>query len=906
MYAMLFQPAALADGMLDAATLKMLLLIGGVEPNPGPVATASQETACGADIEPYHTATKSLRVWLNHNNFRYKVMAYQRNYEWGEVQVHGLLNSIKCVSNPSKQQTKSRGGDPFCLSTGEVFLLQTHTARATGDVVDGLKASSWFQRGKRDVEIVDGQQRITTFFIIYSVLQHCISATALELLPDDVELVTQLQEIATDLEKRFSWQDGNDHRILLTQKRDTGVGLEMAMFSFCPDDEQLADLLRADKVDNSRREQAVAVHVHRWLQAVLMPDKVVKQRAHWLMNFLDALDNKVFWTTTLTPYRNLALETFINYNCESMRVMLSTADIIKVALISEVETQRKVPAALTGWQNCSTACDDASNYAAGNDWQWCSILSAKSIGAFIDNLRHVCIIQEALHLDKRGDLRLDNFNIDLVRHFTSIRGTRNGWDPTAYVIKELLPYTAAYATMITQRLYTTGSDARAPRVSSVALKPQAIISLRNLLRACGFATVIRQVHAVSDIQQGLKDFINSSQIVRGAFLHIAAQDSDFGKDSVQSQIQMMKGLFFYDDLYCNKLGRALLIQIENQMHETEGASDGGTDNPWRGKITVEHILPKKANHESYTKHFGPHAHKTYLHKLGNLSLLSKIHNSKASNSPVFSKIVIWRRARLLTFKSLEQHIENDMNWDEEALLDRHVELLKQLANRHLELSAQSQVPWKEWKEQLKAAADPSNPATQTAAKPHKRPKKRRAPANADEGAARPSKMLRTKLSIDPSVMESPRPDPEIDEHGNIVTLPQWKFKTLIQAPISKKTAKSIQANFDTLCAIGFTLIVDRFRAEWTANLIQYKKALRRDGNAQEYTNYVYAYKFTDWVPAKGSASAPEPLSLLRKRMRQVIKDDYCEFKPDLHKLAKHSDSKARNKKPVVAEPDADV
>ena len=69
--------------------------------------------------------------------------------------------------------------------------------------------------------------------------------------------------------------------------------------------------------------------------------------------------------------------------------------------------------------------------------------------------------------------------------------------------------------------------------------------------------------------------------------------------------------------------------------------------------------------------------KGYVHKLGNLTLLSKILNSKAQNDVLSRKINDLKKSELPITKELVKKLENlNLLWNEEQIILRQSELAK--------------------------------------------------------------------------------------------------------------------------------------------------------------------------------------------------------------------------------------
>lgn len=89
------------------------------------------------------------------------IPAYQRGYRWTEKQVEDLLRDLLCFAYDSKED-------------GEFYCLQPVIARK---ITDKSKLESIFKADNVDVlqekgvwEIIDGQQRLTSIYLLYKYL----------------------------------------------------------------------------------------------------------------------------------------------------------------------------------------------------------------------------------------------------------------------------------------------------------------------------------------------------------------------------------------------------------------------------------------------------------------------------------------------------------------------------------------------------------------------------------------------------------------------------------------------------------------------------------------------------------------------------------------------------------------
>lgn len=103
---------------------------------------------------------KSVRELLG---MKFFVPSYQRGYRWTELQVKDLLNDIWEFSTKAKQDSEFYCLQPLVVKRKDEDVLNSIKAATSIEEVKTLLKGSW--------EVIDGQQRLTTLFIILSVLE---------------------------------------------------------------------------------------------------------------------------------------------------------------------------------------------------------------------------------------------------------------------------------------------------------------------------------------------------------------------------------------------------------------------------------------------------------------------------------------------------------------------------------------------------------------------------------------------------------------------------------------------------------------------------------------------------------------------------------------------------------------
>ena len=90
------------------------------------------------------------------------------------------------------------------------------------------------------------------------------------------------------------------------------------------------------------------------------------------------------------------------------------------------------------------------------------------------------------------------------------------------------------------------------------------------------------------------------------------------------------------------------------------------------EYTIEHIAPQTPSNCKYSDEF----EKLYLHKAGNLALLTKSQNSKFNNKSFEYKRALFQDTALSSYTE----IRNNTDWTESEILKRHSNLVMFINN----------------------------------------------------------------------------------------------------------------------------------------------------------------------------------------------------------------------------------
>lgn len=130
---------------------------------------------------------------------------------------------------------------------------------------------------------------------------------------------------------------------------------------------------------------------------------------------------------------------------------------------------------------------------------------------------------------------------------------------------------------------------------------------------------------------------------------------------------------FYEPLLAsrNNFLKAILLRMDQEMQ------DDSVYKTYYGNITIEHILPQRNSDEYWQKRFTDEEHSEWLHKLGNLALISGTKNSQAQNSSFDKKKIIYEvRNKKVSFDITKDLCDDYTEWDLYSLQHRHNRLIE--------------------------------------------------------------------------------------------------------------------------------------------------------------------------------------------------------------------------------------
>jgi hypothetical protein len=115
--------------------------------------------------------------------------------------------------------------------------------------------------------------------------------------------------------------------------------------------------------------------------------------------------------------------------------------------------------------------------------------------------------------------------------------------------------------------------------------------------------------------------------------------------------------------------KAVLLRMDQEMQ------DDSVYKTYHGRITIEHVLPQRSLNDYWRTRFTDKEHADWLHKLGNLALISGTKNSEAQNSSFDKKKEVYGKNNKKVSFDITKGLCDYPEWNISSLVERHKSLV---------------------------------------------------------------------------------------------------------------------------------------------------------------------------------------------------------------------------------------
>ncbi|MFP6171729.1 DUF262 domain-containing protein [Helicobacter pylori] len=506
----------------------------------------------------------------------YQILIYQRPYQWTEENCEKLLDDLFF------NYEDDRESDYFC---GSLVLIT---------ISEDSKAKTY--------DVVDGQQRLSTFILLAKVLATLYS----ERLDPERKSQEYLQE---------SWSDRHEYKGKKKKKR---LDFDLVGSSAKKDFQDALDFfddLDASKGKNSKSNDPSKGKNSYLKNAVCLKDYLEKKEIEDIDAFIEWLYSNVVFITITCPDADKALRIFNVLNARGLA--LNATDIFKGELLKKLTEEKEQEELATRWEDLRQKCLD-NGFAMET--------------LFSQYLAYLDPVTSREKMDKRLNTQFDKLQKSSLEYLDGVEDFYN-----AYV--EVLEMPDRYAHLLS---YVPTDSWRAILCASLLHRysDQDIGALKELLvkfyyqdwvaggkqstreqTCCNIINALKEKKSVEDIASVVKNHLNINKITQ-RFRENLKDDHLYEKHKRSSRTSWLK---------------PILILVEYSMSD-----DPRPKRIEKNDFHVEHILPQEPDPSSqWVKDFSEEERELYTHSLANLTLLGGKKNSQASNKDFKDKKKIY-------------------------------------------------------------------------------------------------------------------------------------------------------------------------------------------------------------------------------------------------------------------------
>lgn len=510
-----------------------------------------------AEMKPDKKSLK--KILVVGNDTYYQIPIYQRPYQWGKEQCEELLNDLF-------ENYEDHGEDDyFC---GSLVFIQSDKDNKT--------------------DIVDGQQRLSTFILLAKVLATLYSERL------DPKIQEYLQE---------SWSDRHEDGKKKKRKRlifDT-IGLN------AKDDFQDAldffDDLDASKGESSK-SNAPSKGKNSYLKnAICLKNYLEKKEIEDINDFIRWLYLKVIFIKTTCSNISMALRIFSVLNARGLA--LNATDIFKGELLKHTK-EHEQEEFVSRWNALSQKCSD-------NDLKIETLF-----GWYLTYLNPVTSKEK---MEKGLVTWFKNLNKTPLEYLKSVEDFYNAYCEVLEMQDRhahLLSYLASdfWCIILCTSILHNYSQSEIESLKELLVKfyYQNWVAEQKKPKKqtnCNIINALKEKKNIDDIISIVKQYLNKNKITQN-FREKLKDDHLYEKHKKSSKNSWLKPILILVEYFMSDEPKPKRIQT-NDFH-------------------VEHILPQKPTLSSqWAKDFSEEEREHYTHSLANLTLLGGKKNTEASN-----------------------------------------------------------------------------------------------------------------------------------------------------------------------------------------------------------------------------------------------------------------------------------
>ncbi len=506
----------------------------------------------------------------------YQIPIYQRPYQWTEENCKKLLDDLL------SSYEYYRESDYFC---GSLVLIAIGTDSATN---------------AKTYDVVDGQQRLSTFILLAKVLATLYNNEVLNNKTSKDFLEKSLGDTDGEKRKRLTF-----NTIGLNAKDDFQDALDFF------------DDLDASKGEDSKSNDPSKGKNSYLKNAICLKDYLEKKEIENINDFIKWLYFKVVFIKTTCPNISMALRIFSVLNARGLP--LHAIDIFKVELLKKLAKEKDQEEFVSRWNALRQKCSKNESKFPKRKENKREKNAAEILFSWY--LTYLNPVTSGKNMEERLADQFERLNKPPLEY---LKGIENFYNACC----EVLEMQDRHAHLLS---YLASDFWRVILCTSIVhhYSPQDIEALKELLvkfyyqnwvaeqtepkkqTNCNIIKALKEKQSVENIASIVKKYLDENKITQN-FREKLKDDHLYEKHKKASK---------------NSWLRPILILVEYFMSD-----DPRPKRIEKNDFHVEHILPQKPDPSSqWVKDFSEEERECYTHSLANLTLLGGTKNSQASN-----------------------------------------------------------------------------------------------------------------------------------------------------------------------------------------------------------------------------------------------------------------------------------
>lgn len=514
-----------------------------------------------AEMKPDKKSLK--KILVVGNDTYYQIPIYQRPYQWGKEQCEELLNDLF-------ENYEYHGEDDyFC---GSLVFIQLDKDNKT--------------------DIVDGQQRLSTFILLAKVLATLYSERL------DPMIQEYLQE---------SWSDRHEDGEKKKRKRlDFDLVGSNAKKDF-QDALDFFDDLDASKGENSKSNDPSKGKNSYLKNAICLKNYLIEKKIEYINDFIEWLYSNVKFITIIYPSIDKALRIFNVLNARGLP--LNATDIFKGELLKELAKEEDQKKLVSRWNALSQKCSD-------ND------LTMETL--FSWHLTYLHPVTSGKNMEERLADQFERLNKTPLEYLKSVEDFYNAYCEVLEMQDRhahLLSYKDDdyLCVILCTSVLHDYSESKIEALKELLVKfyyQHWVAGQAKSTReqtCCNIINALKEKKNIDDIISIVRNNLNTYSVTQHFKENLRDDDHLYEKYQKSPKNSWLKPILILVEYFMSDEPKPKRIQMDRNLH-------------------VEHILPQNPNLSSqWAKDFSEEERELYTHSLANLTLLGGTKNSQASN-----------------------------------------------------------------------------------------------------------------------------------------------------------------------------------------------------------------------------------------------------------------------------------